>query len=100
LKAGPEDEKTAVLIIIGVTADGQKELLAMVEGYRESRESWRDVLRDLRRRGLKEVRLFISDGGLGLWGAVEDVYPQARHQLCWCHSVPRRHAVYVGEVVA
>ncbi len=82
LKAGPEDEKTAVLIIIGVTADGQKELLAMVEGYRESRESWRDVLRDLRRRGLKEVRLFIGDGGLGLWGAVADVYPQTQHQLC------------------
>ncbi len=66
LKAGPADEKTTVLIIIGVTADGQKELLAVVEGYRESRESWRDVLRDLRRRGLKEVRLFIGDGGLGL----------------------------------
>lgn len=87
LKAGPADEKTAVLIIIGVTEDGQKELLTMVEGYRESRESWRDVLRDLRRRGLKEVRLFIGDGGLGLWAAVEEVYPHARHQLCWCHKM-------------
>lgn len=87
LKAGPEDEKTAVLIVIGVTADGQKELLAMVEGYRESRESWRDVLRDLRRRGLKTVCLFIGDGGLGLWAAVEEVYPEARHQLCWCHKM-------------
>ncbi len=86
LKAGPADEKTAVLIIIGVTADGQKELLAMVEGYRESRESWRDVLRDLRRRGLKAVQLFIGDGGLGLWAAVQEVYPEARHQLCWCHK--------------
>jgi putative transposase len=87
LKAGPADEKTAVLIIIGVTAEGQKALLAMVEGYRESRESWRDVLRDLRRRGLKDVRLFIGDGGLGLWGAVAEVYPDARHQLCWCHKM-------------
>lgn len=87
LKAGPADEKTAVLIIIGVTEDGQKELLAMVEGYRESRESWRDLLRDLRRRGLKDVRLFIGDGGLGLWGAIADVYPDARHQLCWCHKM-------------
>ena len=52
LKAGPGDEKTAVLIVIGVTVDGQKELLAMVEGYRQSRESWRDVLRDLHRRVL------------------------------------------------
>lgn len=86
LKAGPADEKTAVLIIIGVTADGQKELLAMVEGYRESCESWRDVLRDLRRRGLKAVRLFVGDGGLGLWAAVQEVYPEARHQLCWCHK--------------
>jgi putative transposase len=87
LKAGPADEKTAVLIVIGVTENGQKELLTMVEGYRESRESWRDVLRDLRRRGLKAVRLFIGDGGLGLWAAVEEVYPDARHQLCWCHKM-------------
>jgi hypothetical protein len=86
LKAGPGDEKTAVLIVIGVTADGQKELLAMVEGYRESRESWRDVLRDLHRRGLKMVCLFIGDGGLGLWAAVDEVYPEARHQLCWCQK--------------
>jgi len=87
LKAGPGDEKTAVLIVIGVTESGQKELLAMVEGYRESRESWRDVLRDLRRRGLKDVRVFIGDGGLGLWGAVGEIYPDARHQLCWCHKM-------------
>lgn len=87
LKAGPADEKTAVLIIIGVTEDGRKDLLTMVEGYRESRESWREVLRDLRRRGLREVRLFIGDGGLGLWAAVDEVYPEARHQLCWCHTM-------------
>ncbi|HET9000781.1 MAG TPA: transposase [bacterium] len=94
LKAGPEDEKTAVLIIIGVTADGRKELLVMVEGYREPRESWRDVLRDLRRRGLKEIRLFIGDGGLGLWGAVKDVYPRPgtscagviSSSTCWTNS--------------
>ncbi len=87
LKAGPGDEKIAVLIVIGVTEDGQKELLAMVEGYRESAESWRDVLRDLVRRGLKEVMLFIGDGALGLWAAVRAVYPQARHQVCWCHKM-------------
>ncbi len=87
LKAGPADEKTAVLIIIGVTEDGHKELLTMIEGYRESRESWRDVLRDLRRRGLKDVRVFTGDGGLGLWAAVGEVYPEARQQLCWCHKM-------------
>ena len=73
--------------IVGVTADRKKELLAMMEGYRESRESWRDVLRSLRRRGLKKVRLFIGDGGLGLWAAVDAIYPAARHQLCWCHKI-------------
>lgn len=87
LKAGPGDEKIAVLIVIGVTEDGQKDLLAMVEGYRESTESWRDVLRDLVRRGLKEVLLLIGDGALGLWAAVRAIYPQARHQVCWCHKL-------------
>jgi len=87
LKAGPADEKTAILIVIGVTEDGQKELLAMVEDYRESRESWRDVLREPRRRGLKIVRDFNGDGGLGLWGAVREVYSEARHQLCWCRKM-------------
>ena len=100
LKAGPDTEHIAVLIVIGVREDGHKELLAMVAGYRESAESWRDVLRDLVRRGLKEVLLLIGDGGLGLWAEVRDVYPAVRHQHCWCHSVPRRHAVYVREVVA
>ena len=87
LKAGPEAEHIAVLIVIGVREDGQKELLAMVEGYRESAESWRDVLRDLVRRGLPEVRLLIGDGALGLWAGVRDVYPEARHQHCWCHKM-------------
>ena len=87
LKAGPGAEKLAVLIVIGVAEDGQKDLLAMLEGYRESTESWRDVLRDLVRRGLKEVRLLIGDGALGLWAAVRAIYPQARQQACWCHKM-------------
>ena len=87
VKAGPETEHIAVLIVIGVREDGHKELLAMVEGYRESAESWRDVLRDLVRRGLTAVRLLIGDGALGLWAGVRDVYPEARHQHCWCHKM-------------
>ena len=87
LKAGPETEHIAVLIVIGVREDGHKELLAMVEGYRESAESWRDVLRDLVRRGVSEVALIIGDGALGLWAGVRDVYPAARQQHCWCHKM-------------
>lgn len=87
LRAGPAGEQIAVLIVIGVNEDGQKELLAMVEGYRESTESWREVLRDLVRRGVRETKLVIGDGALGLWAAVRDVFPQARHQHCWCHKL-------------
>ena len=87
LKAGPAAEHIAVLIVIGVREDGHKELLAMVEGYRESAESWRDVLRDLVRRGVSEVTLIIGDGGLGLWAGVRDVYPKVRQQHCWCHKM-------------
>jgi len=87
LKAGPAAEHIAVLIVIGVREDGHKELLAMVEGYREYAESWRDVLRDLVRRGVSEVTLIIGDGGLGLWAGVRDVYPKVRQQHCWCHKM-------------
>lgn len=87
LKAGPADEQIAVLIVLGVTEDGHKELLAMTEGYRESTESWQDVLRDLVRRGLKDTKLVIGDGALGLWAAVRAVYPTARQQHCWCHKM-------------
>jgi transposase-like protein len=72
LKAGLEKEKTAMLIVIGVRADGHKELLAMEEGYRESTVSWAQVLRGLRDRGLAEAPLVtVADGALGLWAALE-----------------------------
>jgi transposase-like protein len=86
LKAGLEREKTAVLVIIGVRADGRKELLAMEDGYRESTASWAEVLRSLRDRGLVEAPLVaVGDGGLGLWTALNEVYPATRHQRCWNH---------------
>ncbi len=111
LKAGQEREKTAVLVVIGVRADGQKELLAMEEGYRESTVSWSQVLRGLRDRGLVEPPLVaVGDGAMGFWAALEDVYPSTRHQRCWNHralnvldKLPRRlhgeargrlHAIY------
>jgi putative transposase len=111
LKAGLEKEKTAMLIVIGVRADGHKELLAMEEGYRESTASWGQVLRGLRDRGLIEAPLAaVADGALGLWAALDDVFPTTRRQRCWNHrtlntldKLPRRlhgeargrlHAIY------
>jgi putative transposase len=98
LKAGLGGEKTAVLVVIGVRADGRKELLAMDEGYRESTVSWTGVLRELRDRGLTDAPLLgIGDGALGFWAALDDVYPATRHQRCWNHrtlnvldKLPRR----------
>lgn len=87
LKAGLEKEKLALLCIIGARADGAKELLAMEPGYRESSTSWEEVLRDLRSRGLAAPLLAIGDGGLGLWAALDEVYPETEHQRCWNHRV-------------
>ena len=87
LKAGLEREKTALLVVIGVRADGIKELLAMNEGYRESTESWLAVLRWLRDRGMAEAPLAaVGDGGLGFWAALDEVFPTTRHLRCWNHK--------------
>jgi transposase-like protein len=98
LKAGLEHEKTVLLVVIGVGSDGRKELLAIEEGYRESRESWAGVLRSLRERGMTEPPLLaVGDGALGLWTALAQVFPETRHQRCWNHrtlnvldKLPRR----------
>jgi putative transposase len=87
LKAGIEREKTAVLVILGVREDGHKELLAMEQGYRESSESWAEVLRSLKERGMQQAPLLVvGDGNLGLWAALNEVFPQARQQRCWNHK--------------
>ena len=86
VKAGPERDKTAVLVVLGVDEQGHKELLAMDEGYRESTASWSEVLRSLQERGLTEAPLLaIGDGALGLWAALDEVFPTTRHQRCWNH---------------
>jgi len=87
VKAGIGKEKAALLVVIGVKEDGTKQFLALEAGYRESKESWAGVLREIKRRGLKSVRLFVGDGNLGLWAAVGEVYPQAQEQLCWNHKM-------------
>jgi transposase-like protein len=87
VKAGLEREKAAVLVVIGADSEGCKHVLAISPGYRESTESWAEVLRDLKARGLKAPRLAIGDGALGLWGALAQVYPDAAEQRCWNHKI-------------
>jgi transposase-like protein len=71
---------------MGVRTDGRKELIALAEGLRESTESWAVLLRDCRRRGMRGPELVVGDGAMGLWKALAEVFPQARHQRCWVHK--------------
>lgn len=82
-----EDDRTCILVLIGATAEGDKELLAVYDGYRESKASWQEVLRDLKRRGLKQAPLLATgDGALGFWSAMEEEWPTTRAQRCWVHK--------------
>ncbi len=92
LAAGTEPEKTALLCILGAREDGEKELLAMESGYRESTESWAEVLRDLRDRGLAPPLAAVGDGAMGLWAALDQVFPTTEHQRCWNHRVLNVHS--------
>ena len=73
-----EEERLCALVIVGVRADGTKELVAIEDGYRESTESWADLLRDLKRRGMRAPVLAVGDGALGFWGALRDGLPDHR----------------------
>ncbi len=81
-----EDDRLCLLVVIGVREDGEKELLAVEDGYRESTESWAVVLRDLKGRGLNVPKLVTGDGALGAWAALRDIFPEAREQRCWVHK--------------
>ena len=87
VKAGLEKEKAAVLVVMAALSDGSKVVVSNVPGYRESTESWSEVLRDIKRRGLSCPRLVVGDGHLGIWGALRNVYPQAAEQRCWNHKI-------------
>jgi putative transposase len=80
------EERLCTLVIIGVRSDGTKELVAVADGLRESTESWAELLRDLRRRGMQAPVLAVGDGALGLWAALRDVFPATRTQRCWVHK--------------
>jgi len=111
-----EEDRLSCLVVIGVRADGTKELLACSDGYRESTESWADVLRDLRNRGMTAPVVAVGDGALGFWAALGEVFPATREQRCWVHktanildALPKRlhrtakaalHEVYESETSA
>jgi len=82
-----EEHKLCLLVMIGVRADGRKELIALADGYRESTESWADLLRDCARRGMRAPVLAAGDGALGFWGALREVFPGTKEQRCWFHKI-------------
>jgi len=82
-----EEHRQCILVVMGATADGKKELVAVQDGYRESEQSWKEVLLDLKARGLgSDPELAVGDGALGFWKALPQVWPTTRAQRCWCHK--------------
>jgi putative transposase len=80
-----DQDRVCTLVVIGVRADGKKELVALADGHRESTESWASLLRDARRRGMRAPVLAVGDGALGFWAALAEVFPETRHGRCWVH---------------
>jgi putative transposase len=87
LKVRLEQDKVCLLVMIGVRVDGTKELVALADGFRESSQSWADLLRDCKRRGMRAPVLAVGDGALGFWSAVREVFPETREQRCWFHKI-------------
>ena len=86
----PDNSRQCILVLMGATADGKKELIAIADGYRESAASWKELLLDCRKRGLGlhsgDPKLAIGDGALGFWAAIDEVWPSTLHQRCWVHK--------------
>jgi transposase-like protein len=82
-----EEDRQCILVVMGATPDGQKELLGVVDGYRESEQSWLELLLDLKHRGLAIApQIAVADGALGFWAALRKVYPETAEQRCWVHK--------------
>jgi putative transposase len=87
VQARLEDAAQCLLVIIGATPEGKKELVGLIDGVRESTQSWKELLLDLKRRGLSMgPKLAVADGALGFWQAIEEVWPTTRGQRCWVHK--------------
>lgn len=106
VKAGLEKDKACLLVVVGALRDGSKEILALESGYRESIESWGEVLGSLKARGLKAPRFGVGDGHLGFWGALREVYPETEEGRCWNHKItnvldalPKRLRPQAGELL-
>ena len=87
VKAGLERDKAALLVVMGAMRDGTKEVLAVTSGYRESTDSWAEVFRGLKARGLAAPKLLMADGNAAIWGAARTVWPEAGEQRCWNHKM-------------
>jgi len=81
-----EEDRLCCLVLLGVRLDGTKELVAVTDGYREDTQSWLDLLRGLKQRGMVAPELAIGDGALGFWAALREVFPTTREQKCWFHK--------------
>lgn len=106
VKAGLEKEKACLLVGVGALRDGRKIVLSIESGYRESKESWAEFLRDLRDRGMNVPRLVIGDGHLGIWSALDEIFPRAEQERCWNHKIlnvlealPRKLRVQAEELL-
>jgi putative transposase len=87
LSSRGSEDKTCMLVIIGADSAGNKELVGLVDGFRESKESWLELLRDLKERGLAiSPKLSIGDGAMGFWAALSEAYPSCKWQRCWVHK--------------
>lgn len=83
----PGNNKQCILVLMGATEEGKKELIAITDGYRESTQSWQELLLDVKRRGLSQApKLATGDGALGFWAALEEIFPATRRQRCWVHK--------------
>lgn len=83
----PDNNRQCILVLMGATVEGRKELIAITEGYRESADSWRELLLDVKQRGLTtSPKVATGDGALGFWAALRELYPQTREQRCWVHK--------------
>ncbi|MCE6957513.1 transposase, partial [Cereibacter sphaeroides] len=88
LQARMEPQAECMLVILGATPEGQNELVGFQVGVRESAQSWRELLVDIKARGLSvPPELAVGDGGLGFWKALDEVFPDTRHQRCWFHKI-------------
>jgi putative transposase len=93
-----EEDRQCILVLMGATKDGRKELIAILDGYRESEQSWRELLADVKARGLKKApKVAVGDGALGFWKALRKVYSKTREQRCWVHKTEQATEVAPGK---